>query len=204
MIRLLTDPDGFFRESAPERGLRGPALVVLLAGVTNTVPVLVLIQRLLGSLSTAFRILAIGMLFISAVAGVFAVFFMWYGFASVFHAISTLFGGVGELRTTIRYVGWGFVPIVLSGLISLGFLLVTLPDQATFGDPGRVEQIARATQHSQLALVSSVVTSTFTVWSGLIWAFALVHARELDLRSAAITVGAPVTLLLAYTAYTTV
>jgi hypothetical protein len=71
--------------------------------------------------------------------------------------------------------------------------------QATAADPTQMAQILSNDPMMQVATLVGII---FQLWSANIWIFGLKNARNLNLRSALISVGLPVGLLIIYSLIT--
>ncbi|WP_458187315.1 YIP1 family protein [Haladaptatus sp. NG-WS-4] len=184
---VLSDPDEFFarRNTSPTVVL--PALVVAMLGVIGIMKSLLTAWILDGpNTPPTFPILLATSLVIP--------FVFWAFYGVVFYAISSLFDADDSLRDTVVLTGWGFLPGVLYGVLTLVVVAVTLDPSPTTGGGSRtaMEMVARGTLAS---LVLGFVDLLFTLWSAYIWVAAVRHARNVTRRQAIVTVGVPVGLL---------
>jgi hypothetical protein len=104
-----------------------------------------------------------------------------------------VFDGEGSFWRTLWLSGWGYVPSVVAGMGTMvAFLLAapTLSPATTGQEFVEVNSQLQSHQYVQLATYFGLVMSA---WQGVIWAFAVRHARGLELREGAIAV-APVVL----------
>ncbi len=187
MIQLVTDPDRFYRAGGRDGARLGPVTVVALAGIP-----LVFLDAML-----AVQAPDAGIDAVTAMIGSLAEpFVVWVLVAGVFYGLSSVFGGEGGFRRTLRYVGWGFLPSVVSATLvfAAGSTVVT----------GVASPESAAALRAQLAnaplyrLFDATLTPVFLFWAGFLWTFAVKHARGLDLREAAVTVWVPLGPLLAW------
>lgn len=202
MIRtLLFDPDAFMRRRADDSGLAGPAMVVLLAGVAGVLSGLLVVQQVAsnfeGDIGT---VLAIGGVF-TVIAGLVSMFFFWAVFAGAFHVISLAFDGEGDLKTTLALVGWGFLPSIVSGLVTAAAFYLALQNASVPADPAAMASFQQRLQSRSIFTAASLVAIALTLWQGFIWVFAVKHARQLDGRGAILTVAGPVALSILWTVY---
>lgn len=165
-ITPLFDPDSFFRERDP--GLLVPALVVLLVGAANVsrgVP------DVLGSQpGVPPTVVAAAVLLGGIVGGSLA----WVAVAAVVHLVSALYGGEGGFGRTFAFVGWGFLPGVVSGLSAAAVA------------------VAFANPPGWAALASALVGVAVALWQGYLWAYATVHARRVGRAAGFATAAVPV------------
>jgi hypothetical protein len=203
---LLADPDVFFRDRGETASLRSPALVVTLSVVVGLVSTYVTYRGMSTVLSSAgvdstiLLVTQIG----SLAAAIIGPYLTWVLYAGAFHVISLLFDGEGEFRTTLALVGWGFVPAVVEGVVGAVLtayrwevrgVTADLPATVDFTNQADAAQFQSAIQEMTSGPIVALTVGlgiVFTLWSGLLWTFAVKHARKLSLRDAALTVVLPV------------
>lgn len=203
VLELLTDPDSFFERRENEPGLLAPAVIVLLLGVISALGGIASVR------ATFQAVLPSDMQAIAGVAYVFVGIFgllgalvVWTVYAGLFHVISAvLYDGEGEFTTTFALTGWGFLPGIVSAVVSavatfLVFQSVTFPS-----DPQQMAAFARQLQSRPELLAASLLSLVFLLWQAFLWVFAVKHARRLGLREAAITVAIPVALAVVWRLY---
>lgn len=202
MVRdLVFDPDGFFAARSDEPGLLGPTLVVLLTGAVGAISGFVMLQWLSGAMDGPMNQL-FAVVGVSSIVGAFVgTLVVWAVYAVVFYLLSGLFGGEGSFRDTFAFTGWGFLPAIFSGLVSAVVMWYALGNVPPPESMQEMASFQRTLRSQQVFVVGGVVGIAFQLWQWFIWTFALRHARSLDLRDAAITVGIPVGLSIAWNAY---
>ncbi len=69
---------------------------------------------------------------------------MWAVITAIFYGISSLFGGEGSFRRTLAFVGYGYAPQILGGLISMvfTFLFVSSFQVPRVADPNEIANVA--------------------------------------------------------------
>lgn len=203
---LLTDPDSFFRDRRTDPSLKGPAVVVTLIAVVGAISSVVqfqataeLYQNMIegtdlesaGTILQVFQI--IGLAF-----GMVMPYVFWVLYAAIFYGISVVFDGDGDFGTLLALVGWGFVPGLVRSVINAMINTyryqiegVPVPDNVTVES---MQQFSQTLQQGELVALTGVVGIVFAIWSGVLWTYAVKHARSLSTRNAAITVVIPVLL----------
>lgn len=128
----------------------------------------------------------------------------WAIYGIVFHIVSALFKGQGDLERTLEFTGYGLIPQVFGGIIGTYFsyrLLsgLTIPSMTS---PEQMvefsENLVTVLTTSPLAQIAGLVSILFLVWSANIWIFGMKHARGLSTRDAVLTVGIPIGLYILY------
>jgi len=202
---LVTDPMTFFREDGRRNRLVGPlalmAALVTVSLVTSGMFIVWLTAKLPSDVSSnllLIRVLSAG------ISGLFVPVVLWVGYAAAFHAISAFYGGTGSFRTTLKYVGWGFLPKVVGSLVVLAGMYLAVSSTAAPESAEAVARASRAVTNDPYLTMSRLVSPVFTVWCGVIWLFGVAEARDIDVRGAAVSVGVPVALSIALTVATTV
>jgi hypothetical protein len=149
---------------------------------------------------------------LAAVIATFVITFVsWLVFAGIFFILSTLFKGKGTFNRTLEIVGYGFLPQIVGGIITVIVALEYIPNVM-------VQSIPAGTTDSQVILaattslmqdpammaftqITTLISIVFLLWSANIWIFGLQHSRLLSVRDAALCVGVPVVLYILYTIY---
>jgi len=201
--RLLLNPDGFFEELLKgDVSLKGPAGIVFLNAVVALIPTVLIMQKLMSSLPEGAQAFAgVGMA-IGAVGAFLGIFAYWIIGSAVFHALSSLVGGEGSFRRTVQVVGYGFLPSLLGAIVGAGVMLVVLPSiEFSLSNPEAMQQ---SLQGNSAMAASSLVNGLFYVWSGNIWVFGMMHARDLSRRDSLMAVGIPVGLMVLWQAWNSV
>ncbi|WP_292461800.1 YIP1 family protein [Methanolobus sp.] len=198
MLEVLTDPNGFFkRKSNEEIKFKTPLLIVLLMAVVGAITVVLMMQNIMGNLPEEAAAFAwIGSVF-GVVGAVIGAFIMWAVYSAIFYVISMLFNGEGSFKRVMEFVSYGFIPSIISSIISAIFTSRAYSN-IDFSDP----MIADVLLSDPTLRIAGIVGIIFTLWSANIWIFALVHSRNLSVKNAAIAVGVPILLYVLYTLYT--
>jgi len=204
-LRVLLDPGRFFEERIKnEPGLKIPALIVLVYGLIGAVAAALTVNMVIALLPAEAQAFgAIGVAF--AVAGAIVVGFLtWVFYAAVFYILSMLFGGEGTFTRTLEVTGYGLLPQVFGGIIGAVFSYQVISN-LTIPPITNPEQIAEVSESlailvatDPLTQIAGLVGIIFILWSANIWIFGMKYARNLSTRDAALTVGIPVALYIAY------
>ena len=67
-----------------------------------------------------------------------------------------------------------------------------------------VQRVASSVATAPYLVVARALNPVFTLWSGVIWVFAVAKARDMKLAEAAVTVGIPVAVSIALNVATSV
>ncbi|QSG13586.1 Yip1 family protein [Halapricum desulfuricans] len=199
MLSVIRDPALFYQEQATDR-LSGPILTVLIAAVTNVLATVILLASSWSTIAEASTYVTTAYV-LSIFFGIGSVVGSWVLYSAAFHAVSAVFGGEGSFRRTLTYTGWGFVPIAVSGLIHAGLIFLRVRE-AIF--PDSAQQLGPFVQQltsGPLFTMASLLGIVFTIWSGVIWTFAMRDARALSLRYAAATVALPLGIWITWRLY---
>jgi len=213
MIEVLTNPNKFFETRIKgEESLMIPVLIVLINGIISGGTVAFLIvsvsqQILPPEVHPEVHSLALKFGINSFIFMTFFAFVAWLVVAAVFFGISWIYEGKGGFMRTLEFVGYGFIPSILGGLISavLVYNFVSTMHIPQIIDPmmaeATIRQIEQIAKQSPIMRLSSIVGILFTLWSGIIWVFGLKHARNLSTKNALITVAIPVMVHILYSIY---
>jgi len=210
MLEVLTNPNGFFEARMREtESLKIPALIVLISGLISGIAAYLITGLTLEMLSETLPPEALGLATtiggISAFIGalVFSLI-IWVIFAAVFFGISSVFKGEGSFKRTLEFVGYGYIPMILSGIISavLMYNFISTAQIPHVTDPAEIaDVITQWVTTNPMVRLSSVIGMLFMLWSANIWLFGLKHARNLSTRNALITVAIPVALYILYSVW---
>ena len=153
---LITNPDRFFAElSGRNPNLLAPFIIVLIGAVIPAIAEVICY-------------------FHAAAAGIavelVAPFIVWFLFAGAFYAISIFLGGVGSFKRVLEFMGYGFIPQILSAIFNA--LIIHTP----------LALLASLPQFTTYAIAT--IGLLLFLWSVAIWAFAVKHARNLSTQDA--------------------
>ncbi|MDI6810959.1 MAG: YIP1 family protein [archaeon] len=210
MLDVLINPDNFFE--ARKKGvesLKVPLLIVLISGVIGGIAAFLMAGITLEMLSKTLPPEALGIALtvgrISAFIGALVVsLLIWVVFAAVFFGISSLLKGEGTFTRTLEFVGYGYIPMILSGMISavLMYNFISTAQIPQVTDPTEIAEVIKQWMtNNPMVQLSSIIGILFMLWSANIWVFGLKHARNLSTKNALITVGIPVAVYILYSVW---
>ena len=210
MLDVLIKPIKFFEARMKEaESLKVPLLIVLISGMISGIVAFLMARIALEMLSETLPPEALGLAStiggISAFVGAVVVsLVIWVVFAAVFFGISWLLKGEGTFKRTLEFVGYGYIPMIIGGIISAvliyNFISTAQIPQVT--DPAQIAEIVTQwIMKSPMLQLSSIIGTLFMLWSANIWVFGLRHARNLSTKNALITVGIPVALYVLYSVW---
>jgi hypothetical protein len=200
ILLLFSNPDGFFRRDPGEwADLKVPAVIVLASGILAAVNGYLIGQVIAGLYPEGVEgvsFIAPFMGWITAGSSFMGTFVGWLVFAAIFFVISMVFMGKGSFSRTLAAVGYGYLPTAIGNLVAMVLYVIYLPGiQVTpVRDILDIQSGTLALTHSTIFQVAAAIGIIFLIWSASIWIFGLRYGRELTLKHAAITVGAPVLL----------
>lgn len=215
LINVLTRPGTFFENAARGNSdLKIPALIVLAGAIVAAALGYIVGSPVSGLMAGAMPSIGTVVLLAAIIAPFIGTFFFWALWAGLIYGISAGFGGKGTFRQTLEFIGYGYIPQIMGSLLTLVVALeyiprVTIPHiRFDPADPNAGQVLQDATKtlmhdpammaYIQLATIISIV---FLLWSANIWIFGVKNSRQLTLRNAAICVGLPVLIYIAYTVY---
>lgn len=139
----------------------------------------------------------------SVIVGLFGTFLYWIILAGIFYLISFLFHPDGSFKRTLEFVGYGFAPQILAGIVNLVVMYYILPSVPISSQNPQLfsESFAQALVNNPLSLAAETFVMLCFLLSANIWVFALVHARNMSTKNAILTIGVPVGLTLIYQVY---
>jgi hypothetical protein len=203
VVTVITNPDQFFDQASDDPGLLAPSLVVLLAALLATASVVPMLQYVQQSLVGDASQLAVVFYVGGLAGGLLTPFVAWVLLTGLMHALTGYaFDGDGSFTTTLSFVGWGYVPALLSGLLSAVVNVWVFSSRApqAISDPQQAQAFVQSVQGVPALKVVTVVGIAITLWQGLIWTFAVKHGRNVSERAAAISAGVPTLALVVLSA----
>ncbi len=211
-VKLVIDPDGFFAELCKsEPRLRKPALIVLAVAIMYSVSQYVIISKISEALPGEISQFFVTGAYVGIAISFVATFAVWGILAVIMHGLSAFFGGKGQFKRTFEFVGYGFLPTLVNLLITTPITMfhvlnVKLPKVSLaqlMQNPDIVKMLILALIPRDIVFMNVTVSIVFTVWSVLIWSFAVKNARNIPLRKAVICVIIPTAIFMAYQIFTT-
>ena len=210
MLEVLTNPDKFFEtRKKGEESLKLPVFIVLISGIIGGISTFLSSSIMMEAMAKTLPPEAQGFMSFmpigSAIGAVIASFIAWLIIAAVFFGISCIFKGEGKFKRTLEFVGYGYIPTIIGGLISAvlvyNFVTTVQIPPITITDPTEIQEVITPLMRSPMLMLSSAVSILFMLWSANIWVFGLKHARNLSTRNALITVAIPVAAYILYSVY---
>jgi hypothetical protein len=181
LINVLIAPNRFFGALGAGRENIGlPALIVLVSALLAGAGAYLLASSIVIDVPD---VDPATIQMITGVIGAFAAVFMtllgWAIGSLLIHVAVKLLGGTGSFWSTLSTVGYGSLPQVFSGLLTVAVVLIYHPDLSAIATAGPA---ALATLAPVMAV--TVVGFIVLVWSVVIEAYGLAHAHDLSLRKA--------------------
>ena len=208
MIEILTNPDKFFEAKMGEEvSLKIPALIVLIIGIISGIGAYFMggltAEMLSGTLPPEAQAFISFIAISGAIAAVIFSFIFWVVFAAIFFGISYLFKGEGKFKRTLEFVGYGYIPMIISGILGaiLLYYIVSTVHIPVVTDPAKMTEAFEPLMKSPMMQLSYAIGILFMLWSANIWVFGLKHARNLSTKNALITVAVPVAVYVLWTIY---
>lgn len=204
MIReIVTDPEGYFEERVKYPTVRIQLVIVVLAGLAANVWRPAIIQELGGA-----SMYVDDVLLIFTIAGVIE-FLLWWAILTVLMAfIVNQLGGDARVAELFRLSGYGFLPMILGGIIWSGGYYWVLqgvpspdaPRQAGFQyEYESYAEFFEAGAGDPLLLAILAVGSIFVLASGYLWLIGVKVAGQVDRNEAVLAVAPAVALFLLMT-----
>ncbi|KKG17853.1 hypothetical protein EO98_02470 [Methanosarcina sp. 2.H.T.1A.6] len=197
--KLLFDPNSFFREKlGNEVSFKYPLLIILVIAVLTIGSSLLVMNNLKDSFSSdmdssiSASVMSIGIIG-GAIGGLIGTFISWFVLAGIFYSISYVFASKGSFKRTLEFVGYGFVPQIFSSVVSIiaMYFLLSSVDFSSLDSQFMAQGIEQMFSNNPLFYTSQIIAILCFLLSAYIWIFALLHARNMSFKNAAITVGIP-------------
>ena len=202
IVELVRDPRGYFEERIKYPQLRNQVVIVAIAGLVASLWRIALIPGL-----GAASVYVDDVMIILTIANVLALLVIWFVVAVVMQVIAGVLGGGGTTGDLLKLTGYGFLPIIVSGLVwSIGYYWTLsgaaappAPRQAgfQFSYVSYTEYLNQVTG-DPLLLGALAVGSIFVVAAGYLWMHAVQVSTGLDRNRAVVAVGPAVALVIIY------
>lgn len=192
---MFTNPEQFFDRQARQGTYKGPGVILLVTGLSFALQHIATYYTL-GPGRTDF----VSVFTILFSAQLLEPLVLWIVFSIAFYGIAVSLGGDVLVGRVFRLSGWGFLPLVLSGLAwAAGRWIVlrggTVPD-FTRGVLG--EELAAygqiVTQHSQSLVAVFLLGCVFFVASIYLWIHAIKKSGTISTKAATISTVVPVVM----------
>lgn len=204
MNELLFNPNMFFSQKLKKDiSFKYPMLIILIKALFTIGLSILLINYLKNSLSSGANwAISIGSL-IGATGGLLMAFAHWFILAGVFYITSSFFDSKGSFSRTLEFVGYGFLPLIFSSFANLIIMYQLLPsfDFSSQDSQLMIQNINQILLNNPLGYISQIIGILCILLSANIWIFALLHARNMSLKNATLSICIPVGLYLIYQIY---
>ncbi|MCC4771341.1 YIP1 family protein [Methanosarcina sp. DH2] len=202
---LLFDPNSFFREKSRNNvDFKFPVLIIFVTAIIAMVSNFLVMNQFSGLLPSdmSSSISTIAIVF-GIAGGLIGTFLYWFLLTGILYSISYVFDSKGSFKRTLEFIGYGFVPQIFSSLIGV-VITYKLTASADFSsqDPQLItESVTQMFSNNPLYYTSQIIGILCLLLSAYIWVFALLHARNMSIKNATLTVGIPVGLYVVYMVY---
>ncbi|AKB25150.1 Yip1 domain protein [Methanosarcina sp. MTP4] len=207
---LIFDPNSFFREKiGTEVSFKYPLLIMLVISIFAIGSSFLVMNKLKEFLpsdmdsSISATVMSIGVIG-GIVGGLIGTFLNWFILAGILYSISYVFASKGSFKRTLEFVGYGFVPQIFSSFISLvvTYVLVSSVDFSAQDPQLMAQGMEQMFSNNPLFYTSQIIGILCLLLSAYIWIFALLHARNMSFKNAALTVCIPAGLSIVSQIYT--
>ncbi len=207
---LIFDPNSFFREKiGTEVSFKYPLLIMLVISIFAIGSSFLVMNKLKEFLpsdmdsSISATVMSIGVIG-GIVGGLIGTFLNWFILAGILYSISYVFASKGSFKRTLEFVSYGFVPQIFSGFISLvvTYVLVSSVDFSAQDPQLMAQGMEQMFSNNPLFYTSQIIGILCLLLSAYIWIFALLHARNMSFKNAALTVCIPAGLSIVSQIYT--
>lgn len=199
---LLFDPNSFFKEKlGNEVSLKYPLLIILVMAVLTVSSSIVVMNNLQDSFSSGMDSSMSSLVMSSIIGGVaiggfIVTFLRWVILAGILYSISYVFKSKGSFKRTLEFTGYGFVPQIFSSLVGIivTYIMLSSTDLSSQDSIFMSQGVEQTFSNNPLFYTSQIIGILCLLLSGYIWIFAILHARNMSYKNAAITVGIPIGL----------
>ncbi|MCQ1537195.1 YIP1 family protein [Methanosarcina sp. KYL-1] len=196
---LIFDPNSFFKEKLGTKvNFKYPLLIMLVLAIFaigSSFLVMNKFKELFPSdidSSISVTVMSIGAIG-GIIGGLIGTFLYWFILAGILYSISYIFASKGSFKRTLEFVGYGFVPQIFSNFTNfiVMYILISSADFSAQDPQLMVQGIEQIFSNNPLFYTSQIIGILCLLLSAYIWTFALLHARNMSFKNAALTVGIP-------------
>ncbi len=202
VLDVLTNPNRFFEDRSKEEiSLKVPFFIVITYAVIYAIFAYFITKVIMEPFEIIFGSDAIAInILLAVIVALILPFLIWAIFTGVFLIISILFKGDGKFKRIFEFVGYGFIPLGISRVVSLiAIVFYVLPSMTTIQiSIDNPEIMKQAMMVNPTMLASSIFGIIMTLWSANIWISGVKHSRNLSPQNALITVVIPVGIYVGY------
>lgn len=204
MVNILLNPDGFFVKKLEEKvNLKVPFLIVLIKGTFAVASSVLIMKKITESLPSDLNSFVAISALIGLIGGLIISFLGWLILSGILYLLSCHFDSEGSFKRTVEFVGYGYIPMILSSFVALLTMYIILPSiDISLQSPQLLQQsIEQITLNNPYIRFSQIIGILCILWSANFWVFALSHARNMSIKNSIFTVSIPIGLYLLYTIY---
>jgi hypothetical protein len=173
---LLFSPDTFFAQVTTEKeDLNPPIAIIGIAGALNCISMAILLLT-----AGDYLILLLPMAVIWSLA---QPFLTWVIFSLVLHVLSNRYSGTGTFRLTLQNVGYGMLPWAVSHIFSPLTTLFIIGNPKT-----AINTIQSLSSPNGTLVIFSALAAALMLWTGYLWVYGIMHARQIPKCKAVIAV----------------
>lgn len=204
-VQLFLTPNRFFQEKLKDpENLRNPTLIVLIVALIGAISAYYITQLTLKILPPEIGSFGSIAVTIAVIGGLLMAFVMWALITVIFFVLSLIFKGSGSFKRTLEFVGYGFTPQIVGGIINviLTYYFVTTAKVSritNINDITAINTAMKTLMNSPSMQLVTIIGIVFMIWSANIWIFSIKHGRNLETKNAAFVVLIPLVIYIAYT-----
>lgn len=204
MENILLNPNRFFAKKLEEKvNLQVPFLIVLMKTILTVAPSVMIMKKITESFPSDLKSFAAATVVIGVIGSLIISFLGWLILSGIFYLLSCHFNSEGSFKRTVEFVGYGYIPMILSSFAALLTTYIILPSiDISLQDPQLLQQsIEQITVNNPFIRFSQIIGILCILLSANFWVFALLHARNMSIKSSIFTVSIPIGLYLLYRIY---
>ncbi|NOQ48895.1 MAG: DUF1282 domain-containing protein [Methanococcoides sp.] len=191
LTQILKDPNSFFEEEInTEIEFKTPILIMLFIGALAAISAIITAQQIMRIMPEELAVFGSVGIVLGAIGAVAGTLIAWVIYTIIFYLLSSVFGGQGDFKRTLEFVAYGFIPTILSSLLTIYVMssVISMADMVA-QDPALIKETLLADPTMQMVTIIGIIIN---LWSANIWRYGLVHARNMTVKNATITVMIPI------------
>lgn len=204
MVNILLNPNRFFAKKLEEKvNLKVPFLIVFIKSIFVASSSILIMKKITELFPSDLKSFVVISALIGLIGSLIISFLGWLILSGILYLLSCHFNSEGSFKRTVEFVGYGYIPMILSSFISLLTMYIILPSiDISLQNPQLLQQsIEQITVNNPYIRFSQIIGILCILWSANFWVFALSHARNMSIKNSVFIVSIPIGLYLLYSMY---
>ncbi|WP_406657303.1 Yip1 family protein [Methanolobus sp. ZRKC2] len=207
MLELFTNTDAFFEKKINEKQeFKTPIIIIGLVWLAGVFSLALIFSGFISEFPSDILYPILMVAAIALAIGLVGNYFMWVLCSSIFYMISIVFQGKGNFNRVLEFSSYGFIPYIISTVVSSIYMWRLFLDIDMFSMSGTIGANDDPSIFFNQLIFSNIAGTVFIVifslamfgLSAYIWTYGMKYSRNLSLKKALLTVGIPLAVYVIY------